>query len=141
MGGAERVEAAAGLFEDTGDGPRLLGSQCATCETPYFPRSEACHNPDCTRSDMQAARFGPRGTLRSVALQNYPPPAPTVAPEPYRPYGVGLVDMPEGLRVLGRLAHDQPGTVEPGGQVELVLAPLGRDAEGREVISWLWKPV
>jgi uncharacterized OB-fold protein len=90
---------------------------------------------------MEDARFGPRGRLRSIALQNYPPPAPTIAPEPYRPYGVGLVDMPEGLRVIGRLVSDEPERVEVGREVELVLAPLGHDTEGREVISWQWKPL
>lgn len=141
MSEPERIEAAKGLFAETADGPRLLGSRCATCRTPYFPRSEACHNPDCEHSAMEDARFGPRGRLKSVALQNYPPPAPTIAPEPYRPYGVGLVDMPEGLRVIGRLVSDEPEQVEVGSEVELVLAPLGRDAEGREVISWQWKPL
>jgi len=141
MTAAERIEAAKGLFAETSDGPRLLGSRCATCETPYFPRSEACHNPACERSDMRDAQFGPRGRLRSVALQNYPPPAPTIAPAPYRPYGVGMVDLPEGLRVIGRLDHDAPEQVGVGGEVELVIAPLGRDAEGREVISWQWRPI
>jgi hypothetical protein len=28
-----------------------------------------------------------------------------------------------------------------GGEVELVLAPLGRDAEGRDVISWQFELV
>ncbi|HEM47688.1 MAG TPA: DNA-binding protein [Alphaproteobacteria bacterium] len=141
MSEPERIEAAKGLFAETAEGPRLLGSRCATCRTPYFPRSEACHNPDCAHSAMEDARFGPRGRLRSIALQNYPPPAPTIAPEPYHPYGVGLVDMPEGLRVIGRLVSDEPERVEVGSEVELVLAPLGHDAEGREVISWQWKPL
>jgi len=140
MSGGDGIESAKNLFTETGDGPRLLGSRCATCGTPYFPRNEICRNPDCAKSDMQEARFGPSGTLFSVALQNYPPPAPTIAPDPYRPYGVGLVDLPEGLRVLGRLRCDDPMQVEPGTAVELVIAPLGSDAEGREVISWQWKP-
>jgi uncharacterized OB-fold protein len=89
---------------------------------------------------MQDAEFGPHGKLISIALQNYPPPPPTVAAEPYTPYGVGLVDLPEGLRVIGRLLSDDPEQVAVGGQVELVLAPLGRDTEGQEVVSWQWKP-
>jgi hypothetical protein len=90
---------------------------------------------------MEDEQFGPRGRLLSVALQNYPPPPPTIAPDPYRPYGVGLVDLPEGLRVIGRLDVADPEQVEVGGDVELVLAPLGRDGEGREVISWQWRPL
>lgn len=141
MGDSQSTPAAEGLFADTATGPRLLGSRCATCEMPYFPRSEACRNPGCDHSDMQDAEFGPSGTLISMTLQNYPPPPPTIAPEPYSPYGVGLVDLPEGLRVIGRLFSDDPEQVPVGGPVELVLAPLGHDADGREIISWQWKPV
>ena len=136
-----RIEAAQGLFTDTQDGPRLLGSRCATCNTPYFPRNAVCRNPDCDRSEMLDAQFGPRGILMSIAVQNYPPPPPTIAAEPYRPYAVGLVDLPDGLRVIGRLISDDPEHQDLGGEVELVLAPLGQDAEGRDVISWHWKPV
>jgi uncharacterized OB-fold protein len=141
MTASESVESAAGLFVETPDGPRLLGSRCATCKAPYFPSSEACHNPDCTRSDIQPAHFGPRGTLWSVTVQNYPPPAPVVASEPYRPYAVGLVDLEDdGLRVIGRLRVDDPLAVKLGGAVELVLASLGQQADGQDVISWQFKP-
>jgi len=141
MTASKSVESAAGLFVETPDGPRLLGSRCATCKAPYFPSSEACHNPDCTRSDIQPAHFGPRGTLWSVTVQNYPPPAPVVASEPYRPYAVGLVDLEDdGLRVIGRLRVDDPLAVKLGGAVELVLASLGQQADGQDVISWQFKP-
>ena len=43
--------------------------------------------------------------------------------------------------MLGRLLSDAPDEVEVGSEVELVLAPLGQDDEGRDVISWQWKPV
>jgi uncharacterized OB-fold protein len=141
MGDSAQVNAVEGLFAKTASGPRLLGSRCATCTTPYFPRSESCHNPDCPGTDMQPAEFGPNGTLWSVALQNYPPPSPAVIPEPYSPYAVGVVDMPEGLRVLGRLETDDPEGVPVGADVELVISALGRNDAGEDVVSWQWKPL
>ncbi len=135
------VHAAENLFVETVDGPRLLGSRCATCHSPYFPSSEACHNPDCEHSDIQSVHFGPHGTLWSVTLQNYPPPPPVVAPEPYSPYAVGLVDLEaDGIRVIGRLLVEDPQSVPVGGPVELVLAPLGQQEDGREVLSWQFVP-
>ena len=65
-----------GLFAETSEGPRLLGCRCTTCGTLYFPRSTACHNPDCRESKLEEASFGPKGKLYSCAVQNYPPPAP-----------------------------------------------------------------
>jgi uncharacterized OB-fold protein len=141
MSTAESVNAAEGLFAETAEGPRLLGSLCKTCNTPYCPRSAACHNPECTATDMEDANFGPRGKLWSVALQNYPPPPPTVYQEPFDPYAVGIVDLPNGLRVLGRIVAEDPMAVEVGAEMELVVAPLGPGPAGESVMSWQFKAV
>ena len=136
-----RVPIAEGLFTEGVDGPRLLGSKCASCGTPYFPRSAVCHNPECRESKMEEASFEPRGTLWSCAIQNYPPPAPARYEEPYTPYALGMVDMPEGLRVLGRISTDDPEGVQVGAEVELVLERLYLDEEGNEVITWKFRPI
>ncbi len=129
------------LSTETADGPRLRGSKCASWGTPYFPRSAVCHNPECRESKMEDASFGPRGTLWSCAIQNYPPPAPARYEEPYIPYALGMVDMPEGLRVLGRISTDDPEGVRVGAEVELVLERLYLDENGNEVITWKFKPI
>jgi uncharacterized OB-fold protein len=135
------VPVAEGLFTETADGPRLLGSRCASCATPYFPRSAVCHNPECRESKLEDASFGPRGTLWSCAIQNYPPPPPARFEEPYTPYALGMVDMPEGLRVLGRISTDDPESVRVGAEVELVLERLYLDENGDEVITWKFRPI
>lgn len=129
-----------GLFEDTAEGPRLLGSRCATCKAPYFPKSAVCHNPACTEGKMQDAAFGPRGKLWSLAIQDYPPPPPAKYDEPYEPYAMGVIDLDDGLRVMGRISTDDPRSVEPGVDVELVLEPLYHEADGTEVITWKFRP-
>ena len=135
------VPIAEGLFTETTDGPRLLGSRCASCGPPYFPRSAVCHNPECRESRMEEASFGPRGTLWSCAIQNYPPPLPARYEEPYTPYALGMVDMPEGLRVLGRISTDDPEGVQVGVEVELVLERLYLDENENEVVTWKFKPI
>jgi len=135
------VPVAEGLFTETADGPRLLGSRCASCGTPYFPRSAVCHNPECRESKIEEASFGPRGSLWSCAIQNYPPPPPARYEEPYTPYALGMVDMPEGLRVLGRISTDDPESVQVGAEVELVLERLYLDENGDQVITWKFRPV
>ena len=39
MSEAETILSMDGLFAETAQGPRLLGSRCETCETAYFPRT------------------------------------------------------------------------------------------------------
>lgn len=137
----KRIPVAEGLFAETADGPRLLGSRCTTCRVPYFPKAAICHNPTCRGGTMEEAAFGPRGTLWSCAIQDYPPPAPARYDEPYAPYGMGVVDLPEGLRVLGRMSVEDPRQLEVGVDVELVLEPLCHDDDGNEVITWKFRPL
>ncbi|MCC6641434.1 MAG: OB-fold domain-containing protein [Deltaproteobacteria bacterium] len=136
----ERIPVIEGLFTEGPEGPRLLGSRCVTCATPYFPKSLACHNPSCTEGRMEDAAFGPRGVLFSSAVQNYPPPPPAKYDEPYRPYAVGMVDLAEGLRVLGRIDTPDPSALRGGTPVELSVGHLYRDTEGRDVVTWQFRP-
>lgn len=129
-----------GLFTETAEGARLLGSRCATCDTPYFPRSERCHNPDCDHSDMADAAFGPHGVLWSYSVQNYPPPPPARYDEPYVPYALGVVDLADGLRVVGRMDVADPAELAAGDAVELVIGPLYHDEDGTPQLSWMFRP-
>ncbi|CAB1370809.1 Zn-ribbon domain-containing OB-fold protein [Denitratisoma oestradiolicum] len=126
-----------GLFIETETGLRLSGSRCKTCRTPYFPAAAHCHNPGCAGSEMEPAQFGPRGTLWSHTIQNFPPPTPSKYDAPFNPYAVGVVDLTQdGLRVLAQIVADDPRQVRSGAEVELVLAPLYRDEDGVEVVTW-----
>ncbi|MBW2270857.1 MAG: OB-fold domain-containing protein [Deltaproteobacteria bacterium] len=137
----KRIPVIDGLFSDTADGTRLLGSRCASCNVPYFPKSSLCHNPDCTGSQMEDASFGPHGTVWSYSIQNYPPPPPARYDEPYKPYALGVVDLTDGLRVVGRMAVDDPESLKAGCKVELVSEPLCTEEDGTEVITWMFRPI
>lgn len=135
----KQIAVAEGLFTLRAEGPRLTGSRCGGCQTPYFPKTPVCHNPDCDHSQMADADFGPRGRIWSVATQDYPPPSPIKFDKPYTPYAMAVVDMTEGLRVLGRVEVEDPKSVEVGMEVELILAPLCHDDDGNEVICWKFR--
>ncbi len=135
------VPVAEGLFTETADGPRLTGSRCTTCGTPSFPKAAVCHSPDCTESKIEDAQFGPRATLWSYSVQYYPPPPPAKYDEPYAPYALAMIDMPEGLRVLARISTNDPESVKVGADVELVLEKLYTNPEGDDVITWKFRQV
>ena len=141
MAQATSVPIAEGLFAETADGPRLLGSRCKSCGTPYFPKPGMCRNPGCRATDLEDAFFGPRGTLWSYSIQYYPPPPPAKYDEPYEPYALGLVDLDEGLRVLARISTPEPESVRAGMGVELVIEKLHTTADGNEVMTWKFRPV
>ncbi len=133
------IPVAEGLFAETANGPRLLGSTCASCDTPYFPKAAICHNPNCTDSKLQDAEFGPHGKLWSFTVQVYPPPPPAKYDEPFEPYALGLVDMTEGLRVLAKVSTDDLTSVKVGADVELVIEKLYTNPEGNEVTTFKFR--
>lgn len=133
---ADRIPVADGLFAETKDGARLIGSRCATCGTPYFPKVDWCRHPECTGSKIEEAGFGPNGTIWSCAIQDYPPPAPAKFDKPYKPYAMAVVDLADGLRVLGQVKTDDIRTVKPDMKVTLVVDTLCHDDAGNEVTTW-----
>lgn len=132
---------AEGLFAETADGPRLLGSMCTSCRTPYFPKAAICHSPTCNDSRLEDAQFGPSGTLWGYTVQYYPPPPPAKYDEPYQPYAIGLIDLDEGLRVLSRISTDDPEKVTVGAKVELVIEKLYTDTQGNDVSTFKFREV
>jgi uncharacterized OB-fold protein len=136
----QRIPVAEGLFTDDAE-PRLLGSRCTSCSIPYFPRTPVCHNPDCKNSTMEEASFGPRGKIWSCARQDYEPPPPVQYDKPFQSYAMAVVDLDDGLRVLGRIATDDPLSVDPDMAVQLVVEPLAHDEDGNELVSWQFRIV
>ncbi len=141
MSATNRVHAVDGLFHETHDGVRLCGSKCSGCGSAYFPKDTVCHNPECESPSVAEVDFGPRGKVWSYAIQNYQPPPPVVTMEPYAPYAMGVVDLDDGLRVMGRIDVDDPMNVEVGADVELVVGAIGEDADGNEIVTWMFRPV
>jgi len=57
------------------------------------------------------------------------------------PFGMGVVELPEGVRVITRLTESDPGALEAGLAMELRIVPLHRDAEGQDVVTYAFAPV
>ncbi len=139
---AAQIPVLDGLFEETPQGAHLLGSKCASCGAPYFPRVETCHNPDCIEKRVEDAAFGPSGKIWSYTIMHYPPVAPAKYDEPFSPYAVAQVDLEGGVRVNGRISDkDDISSVAVGRDVRLILETLYHDEDGNERITWKFKLV
>lgn len=129
-----------GLFDCTDGVPALVGARCALCGTHYFPRRARCSNPACAGHELEAVRLAGRGTLYSYSVQAYRPP-PLFGMEPWAPYAIGLVDLPEGVRVMGMLTGFAREDLRIGAEMELRLEPLRREPDGRAVLTYKFAPV
>ncbi len=56
------------------------------------------------------------------------------------PFGVGVVELPEGVRVIGRLTESDPEALATGQPMELRIVPLHTDADGNDVVTYAFAP-
>lgn len=124
-----------GLFVVAADrGGHLIGGMCGACTRSHFPRLETC--PYCSAPGCHEHVLPREGTLYLyTAVLNRPPG--------YRgdvPFGFGVVQLRDGLRVLTRLTESDLTRLRPGMEMRLVFTPLHRDDAGRDVLSYAFAP-
>jgi uncharacterized OB-fold protein len=123
------------------ENPQLIGSQCGACGATAFPRQDRC--PRCSGADMSELLLPRRGTLVTWTTQGFPPGAPYAGPtgESFVPFGVGLVELDDVIRVEGRLTENDPEKLRFGMDVELTMVPFATDNEGNEIVTFAFQPV
>jgi uncharacterized OB-fold protein len=122
-----------GLFTDT-DPPRLLGARCDACGRHHFPRHDTC--PYCSSDAVVGVELSGPGRLWSWTAVTTPPPG-------YRgdvPYGFGVVELPEGLRVIARLTEADPTRLSAGQAMVLVTDVVRVDDDGQRVVTYAFAP-
>ncbi|QIX27838.1 benzoylsuccinyl-CoA thiolase [Nocardioides sp. JQ2195] len=126
----------------TGTEPALLGSSCAECGNIAFPpERDFCKNPACSGEAFETRELSRRGTVWSYTDAQYQPPAPYISTsDPYVPFALAAVELPEGLVVLGQLATGfGVDDVKVGSAVELVVETIYTDEVGERTM-WKWLP-
>jgi uncharacterized protein len=122
-----------GLFSD-GPPPVLLASRCTVCGNVLFPRVDGCTY--CSADDPEPVELAGHGTLWSWTAVTAPPPG-------YRgevPFGVGVVELPEGVRVISRLTESDPGALSAGQAMALCVVTLHADEDGNDVVTYAFAP-
>ena len=118
---------------------RLLGSKCRDCGEVFLGKAAACQQ--CQSENMESITLSQNGTLYSYTVARNRPPGDYKGPDdPFQPFPVGLVELPEGIRILSLLDCDID-KVEVGMKLELSIQRLYDDEEGRTVLTYKFKPV
>ena len=132
-----------GLFTWPAAEPQLIASKCKACGDVVFPKQLSC--PDCSGDEVEEILLSRRGTVYTWTIQNFPPPIPPYAGsgdrDTFVPYGVGYIELPEGVRVDGRLTENDPEKLSIGMEMELVIEKFADDAEGNELVTFAFQPV
>jgi uncharacterized OB-fold protein len=114
---------------------RLAGSNCWTCGETSLGRADVC--PNCGRNTVGERALSDRGVLWSFTVVRHKPPGNYRGPEPFAPFGLGLIELPDGLRVLSPIecSIDQ---LTFG--LELRFKPYVRRDPERDVVAFTFEP-
>ena len=132
----------ADVFTWPADEPQLIGSRCTSCAAVTFPLQSRC--PRCGRSEMAELLLPRTGTLVTWTTQGFPPIVPYAGDETgasFTPFGVGLVQLDDVVRVEARLTESDPAKLAFGMDVELAIVPFYVDADGDEILTFAFAPV
>ncbi len=119
-----------------GGGAVLIGGRCTSCGRPDFPRAQVCAY--CRSTNVEEAELGADGgtvwawTSIAVAPPGYEGPVP---------YGFGVVELDEGIRVVTRLTEADPAHLSLGDRMRCVVDRVGADGQGNDVAAWAFEPV
>ena len=123
--------------------PNLIGTQCESCGTYFFPKqSHYCKNPSCESTDFREVPLSRTGRIWSYTDACYKPPEPFVAKEPFEPYAIAAVELEkEQMVVLGQVIEGLTvDDLKVGMAMELVLEPL-HETDEEIKFTWKWQPL
>ena len=138
----KRIPIAEGLFTWPAEKPALLGSRCNSCGIASFPAADSCMA--CSGQDVSLEELPGRGTLWTWTVQQFMPKTPYNSgetAETFRPYGVGYVELPGGVRVEGRLTESDPARLRIGMSMDMVFDTYRVEDNGDEVVGFFFQPV
>jgi uncharacterized OB-fold protein len=136
-----KVPALPCLFAWTEEGVRIRSTVCHSCGTYFFPEYHAQHRPGCSRENTEQVLLSRKGKLATYTIQYYMCPPPFKTGSDITPYGIAMVDFPEGISVAGIIADSDLDLLEIGLEMETTTFTLYKDDEGNDVVTWAFKVV
>ena len=137
-----QVAFAPDVFTWPAEEPQLIGGRCSACGAVTFPQQGSCAR--CGSVEVEAHLLARRGTLWTFTTQEFLPKEPYAGGETmdtFRPYGVGLVQLGDEVRVEGRLTEGDAAVLHIGMELELAVVPFRTDPDGTEVVVFAFAPV
>ena len=119
------------------DDVSLAGTRCASCGETSLGSVALC--PNCGSDRVEDLRLGDNGTLWTYTVARHRPPGDYRGPEPFMPFGIGLVELAEGLRVMSTV--DCPVDQLRVGLPLRFTPYIRQDKDGGTVVAFTYRPV
>ncbi|WP_158735679.1 Zn-ribbon domain-containing OB-fold protein [Alteribacillus sp. YIM 98480] len=130
----EKVPVKEGLFKWQDEEAKLIVAKCTKCGEMVFPQQSFC--PECCLETMEPVTINSIGKLKCFTRITAPPPG-------YKgsvPYTAGIVEFPEGIRILGITTEKEVVNLEPGMEMEVIVDTAFIEDE-KEYVMFKYKPV
>ncbi len=99
---AELLPVKEGLVTGAGkDDVTLLGSKCLACKEVSIGTNPVCLN--CGSDQIESIKLSSEGELWTYTVVRHKPPGEYLGPDPFQPFGLGLVELAEGVRIMAPL--------------------------------------
>ncbi len=112
--------------------PHLIAGRCKSCGAYTFPKYYAC--PKCFSDELEDSPLSRKGVLHSFTIVERAMPDYAV------PYALGLVNFPEGVRVMAQIETENLKDLKMGMEVEVTEGVIRKSKEGKEVVSYKFRP-
>lgn len=113
--------------------PCLVGNLCSACNRYFLGKRIVC--PHCFSDSWEETTLSRQATLYSFTITRLAPFGFAV------PFAIGLVDLPEGLRIWSLLVMDSEDSLKIGMEMELVIGTIRQDESGDDILGFKFKPV
>jgi uncharacterized OB-fold protein len=113
---------------------KLAGSRCKACHETTLGANTLC--PNCGSAEIEPLDLSSKGVVWTFTVVRYKPPGDYRGPDPFAPFAMGLVELPEGARILAPIGGDPEAVrigmsvvfcayVRPDGVVAFKYEPAG----------------
>lgn len=116
------------VLDLSGDAAALTGSRCVGCGAVYYPKAAGCRNPECDSDALEPELIVGDGVLHSFTVQRYQPPS-LFGMDPWSPYAIALVDMSQGVRVMGIVAGGHMQDLRIGMRLSLASQVIAQNGD------------
>ncbi len=113
--------------------PHLIAGRCKKCGTYTFPKYYAC--PNCFSDELEDAPLSQKGVLHSFTIVRRSLPDYPV------PYALGLVNFPEGVRVMAQIEAENPEELKIGMEMGITVGTIRKGKDGKDIKSYKFSPV
>jgi len=127
------------LPQSPSDKGSLIGCKCQKCGELFFVKREICEN--CQSQDLKEMTLSDTGKLYAFSVMYYPAPPPYKPANPFVPFGIGWVELPEGLVIYSLLTENDASKLKVGMKMDLVFNKFSEDKDGNDIMVPMFKPM